>query len=77
MNRIYGDVFGANNEKAKETLIINTANSIIKKLTEYDDEKRNLLCRHIYDLAVLSQRKLSAAELEGFVERSVEVMDLV
>ena len=77
MNRIYGDMFGANNEKAKETLIINTANSIIKKLTEYDDEKRNLLCRHIYDLAVLSQRKLSAAELEGFVERSVEVMDLV
>ena len=77
MNRLYGDMFGANNDKAKETLIINTANSIIKKLTEYDDEKRNLLCRHIYDLAVLSQRKLSAAELEGFVERSVEVMDLV
>ena len=77
MNRIYGDMFGANNDKAKETLIINTASPVIKRITEYDDEKRDLLCRHIYDLAVLSQRKLTAAELEGFIERSVEVMDLI
>ena len=77
MNRIYGDMFGANNDKAKETLIINTASPVIKRITEYDDEKRDLLCRHIYDLAVLSQRKLTASELEGFIERSVEVMDLI
>ncbi len=77
MNRLYGDMFGANNDKAKETLILNTANPIISKISEYDDEKKELLCKHIYDLAVLSQRKLTAEELEGFVERSVEVMGLV
>lgn len=77
MNRIYGDMFGASNEKAKETLIVNTADPLIKRLSDFDEEKKNLLCRHIYDLAVLSQRKLSAAELEGFIERSVEVMDLI
>ena len=77
MNRIYGDMFGANNDKAKETLIINTANPIVKRLEELDDDKKNLLCRHIYDLAVISQRKLTAAELEGFISRSVEVMDLI
>lgn len=77
MNRIYGDMFGANNDKAKETLIINTANPVIQKLADYEDEKRDLLCRHIYDLAAISQRKLTAAELEGFIARSVEVMDMV
>ena len=77
MNKLYGDMFGANNEKAKETLIVNIADPIIKRLPDFDDEKKNLICRHIYDLAVLSQRKLTAAELEGFIERSVEVMDLI
>ena len=77
MNRIYGDMFGANNDKAKETLIINTANPIVKRLEEFDSEEKNLLCRHIYDLAILSQRKLSASELEGFISRSVEVMGLI
>ncbi len=77
MNRLYGDMFGANNDKAKETLIINTANPVIQKLADYEDEKRDLLCRHIYDLAAISQRKLTAAELEGFIARSVEVMDMV
>ncbi|MBQ8134041.1 MAG: molecular chaperone HtpG [Clostridia bacterium] len=77
MNKLYGDMFGANNDKAQETLIINTANSIIKKLDNFDEEKQGLICRHIYDLAVLSQRKLSAAELEGFITRSVNVMELI
>ncbi len=77
MNKLYGDMFGANNDKAQETLIINTANNIIKKLDNFDEEKQGLICRHIYDLAVLSQRKLSAAELEGFITRSVDVMELI
>ncbi len=77
MNKLYGDMFGANNDKAQETLIINTANSIVKKLDSFDEEKQGLICRHIYDLAVLSQRKLSAAELEGFISRSVDVMELI
>lgn len=77
MNKLYGDMFGANNDKAQETLIINTANNIIKKLDNFDEEKQGLICRHIYDLAVLSQRKLSAAELEGFITRSINVMELI
>jgi molecular chaperone HtpG len=74
MQRIYGNMFGEMG-KASETLIINTNNDIIKKLDTFEDEKRNLVCRHIFDLAVISQRKLSAAELEGFIARSVKIMD--
>jgi len=74
MQRIYGNMFGEMG-KASETLIINTNNDIIKKLDTFEDEKKNLVCRHIFDLAVISQRKLSAAELEGFIARSVKIMD--
>ena len=77
MNRIYGNMFGNSNEKAQETLIINTSNPTVAKLEEFDEDKQRLICRHIYDLAALSQRRLSAAELEGFVARSVEVMGLL
>ena len=74
---MYGNMFGAMNDKAKETLIVNTANSVIGKLTELDEEKQKLICRHIYDLAIISQRRLSAAELEAFIANSVKVMDLI
>ena len=77
MNKMYGNMFGAMNDKAKETLIVNTANSVIGKLTELDEEKQKLICRHIYDLAIISQRRLSAAELEAFIANSVKVMDLI
>lgn len=76
MNQLYGNMFGAA-PKAKETLIINTENSIVKKLAEIDENKRGLLCRHIYDLAAVSQRKLTADELEGFISRSVQVLELI
>ncbi len=77
MNKLYGNMFGDSNEKAKETLIINTANDIVRKLDEFDHDKQVLICKHIYDLAVIGQRRLSAAELEGFIARSVEVMELI
>ncbi len=76
INKIYGNMFGEAS-KASETLVLNTASEVIKRLPELEEDKRNLLCRHIYDLAVLSLRKLTAAELEGFVSRSVQVLGLI
>lgn len=76
IQRIYGNMFGEAG-KASETLIVNSNNEIVKKLEGLDEDKRNLLCRHIFDLAVISQRKLTAAELEGFISRSVKVMELI
>ena len=75
ISKIYGNMFGEAGP-ASETLIINSANSIVQKLKDFEPEKRNLLCRHIFDLAVMSQRKLTAAEMEGFIARSVQVMSL-
>lgn len=76
INRIFGETF-AGVGKPGETLILNTSNSMIQRLEEFDEEKRGLICRHIFDLAVISQRKLTAAEMEGFISRSVKVMELL
>ncbi len=76
INKIYGSMFGAA-APVSETLIINTQNSIVKKLPSLDSEKQTLLCKHIYDLAVISQRKLTADELDGFIERSVQVLGFI
>ncbi|MGN0469534.1 MAG: molecular chaperone HtpG, partial [Acutalibacteraceae bacterium] len=72
-----GGMFG-DTPKSKETIILNTESSIIKKISELEEgDKCSLLCRHVYDLAAISQRKLTAAELEGFISRSVEVLNFV
>ena len=76
ISRIYGNMFGRVDEAA-ETLIVNSSNSIVKKLPELDADKQKLLCRHIFDLALMSQRKLTAEEMEGFITRSVQVMGLI
>ncbi len=77
MNKLYGDMFGMAGEKAQETLIINTASEIVKSLVNMEEENRIIVCRHIYDLAAISQRRLSAEELKGFISRSVQVMNMI
>ena len=62
-------MFGVAGEKAQETLIINTASEIVKSLVNMEEENRIIVCRHIYDLAAISQRRLSAEELKGFISR--------
>lgn len=76
ISKIYGNMFGETGP-ASETLIVNSNCSIVKKLNTLDDDKKTLLCRHIFDLALISQRKLTAEEMEGFVTRSVQVMNLL
>ena len=78
MNKIYGNMFGSmGSGSVSETLIVNTDNGIVKKLPALDSEKQKLLCRHIYDLALISQRKLTAEELDNFIKRSVEVLGFI
>ena len=76
ISKVYGNMFG-NAGPASETLIVNTDNSVVKKLPALDSEKQELLCKHIYDLALISQRKLTAEELDGFISRSVEVLGFI
>lgn len=75
MNRIYGENFAALDPEL--TLVLNTANPIIQKIPSLSGETRDLVCRQIYDLALLSNRPLTADQLSDFIQRSVRLLDMV
>ncbi len=76
MSRMFGGGPDAENLfPAEETLVINRGNSLIQKLYELRDREDRqddvkMICRHIYDLAVMSHRQLEPAAMSEFIERS-------
>lgn len=76
MNNLYGGLFGGSPD-INETLVINTSNDVVKSLPNLSEENRALVCKHILDLATISQRKLTADELKEFVARSVEILGII
>ena len=73
MNKLYGGMFGAANS-ATNTLVLNLENSVVKSVLAMNDEKQKLVCRHIYDLAVLANRQLTSDELTEFIKRSAKLL---
>ena len=62
-----------------EKLIVNTKNSLIEKITAMlaDPDKKEtakLLAKQVYMLALVSQRSLTAEELEAFVNNNVDIL---
>ena len=76
MSALYGDMFG-NAPKTKSTPVLNLENPIVQALPQLEEEKRKLVSRHIYDLAMISHKQLSAEEMSGFIKRSVEILGIV
>lgn len=61
--------------KPEETLVLNRSNGLVKNLLQMreKEEKKNdveMLCRHIYDLALMSHRPLTSEEMTSFIDRS-------
>lgn len=66
----------------EKTLVINDKNPIIQKiLSMKDDEskkdKLSLICNQVVDLALLSNKELSSEELDLFIKRSNELMNMI
>ena len=61
----------------EETLTVNTASALISKLESLEGEKQEKAAAHLYGLALLSQRKLSAEELQDFLKNSYSILDLI
>lgn len=66
----------------EKTLVINDKNTIIQKiLSMKDDEskkdKLSLICNQVVDLALLSNKELSSEELDLFIKRSNELMNMI
>ena len=72
MMRLYGmNDFG----KSEETLVLNVGNGLIQFLLEHGDSAdAELVCRQIYDTALLSYRGLSAEEMTDYIARTNELL---
>ena len=60
-----------------ETLTVNTACPLIAKLGEMEEDKQRKTAAYLYRLAQLSQRKLSAEELQTFLGESYSILELL
>ncbi|MBR1757229.1 MAG: molecular chaperone HtpG [Lachnospiraceae bacterium] len=67
---------GTNNQDL--TLVLNTNHPLVQYLTEHPEKENNdLICKQLYDLALLSHHPLSPEEMSAFVERSNEVLQIL
>ena len=79
MSSMYGMNFGA--MPVDETLVLNSNNNVVKLLSEIsDDESRKddveLICRQIYDLAVMSHKPLEMEKMAEFISRSNKILEM-
>ena len=61
----------------ESTLTVNTTSPLIAKLSDMDAEKREQTASYLYQLTLLSQRKLTAEELQKFLRDSYAIVDLL
>ena len=59
------------------TLTVNTASPLIQKLGVREGDKQEQTAAYLYQLALLSQRKLTAEELQKFLRDSYGMLDLI
>lgn len=63
----------------EHTLVVNTAHPLVQNLQTMADEGKDpelvkLICNHVYDLALVTQKSFDASSARSFVERSNEVL---
>jgi len=66
----------------EEKLVLNSNNSLVKLLEGFRDkedseEEKELIIKHIYDLAQICQKPLEPAEMTQFVERSNKILSML
>lgn len=76
MYRMAGNDGGQMNFPTDATLVVNASSPLIKRLEgETDDAKGEKIAKQIYTLALLSQRQLTADELQAFLSDSFDMLE--
>ena len=68
---------GMNSYPQEVTLTLNLASPLISKLETMEGEKQEITAAYLYGLAQLSQKKLSAEELQKFLADSYTILGLL
>ena len=74
MNKVLGESFATEDQV---TLVLNSENEIVKKIPSLTEENRKLVCEHIYDLALMAHKPLSAEQMSKFIARNVKLLELL
>lgn len=74
MNKVLGESFAP---EGQVTLVLNSENEIVKKIPSLTEENRKLVCEHIYDLALMAHKPLSAEQMSKFTARNVKLLELL
>lgn len=79
MYRSYGQQFAGMGDMFKDelTLVLNSNNALIKKIDSLSDDDKKLVCRHVFDLAMLCHKPLAPEKMTEFVKRSNEIMEKI
>ena len=81
MSKMFGGMDMPDMFKEERTLVVNNNNAIIKKIASIDlegkEEKVNLICNYILDIALLSNKELSSEEMDNFIDRSNKLLNMV
>ncbi len=78
MYRMSGNDMGGMNFPTDATLVVNASSPLISRLSgevETDEAKAEKIAKQIYTLALLSQRQLTADELQSFLTDSFDMLE--
>ena len=77
MSKMFGGGMDASMFPTEETLVINGNNKLVNALINLPEDKKEeteMICNHIYDLAMLSYKQMSAEDMSKFIARSNEML---
>ena len=80
MYRMSGNDVGGLNFPTEATLVVNASSPLISRLAsevESDESKAERIAKQIYTLALLSQRQLTADELQSFLTDSFDMLEQI
>lgn len=62
---------------AQQTLILNSASSVIRSLGEKDSEKAEIIAKQIYSLCMLTQGRMTKDSLKEFLSDNYKLLTLI
>ena len=84
MSRVYGSAAGGMDMSSmfpnEETLVLNSGNKLIQSVVKLEEEGAraddvDMICRHVYDMAVMSNQPLEPSAMTAFLERSAALLE--
>ena len=80
MSRMFGGGMSPDLFKEEQTLVLNRNNGLVQtlmKIKDMDSRKNDvdMICKHIYDLAMISHKPLSTEAMTEFIERSNTILE--